>query len=151
GRENGRRTVTVDNSTENALIAQDRIRGYDLSYQAEEEHPINYALMAYTSSGTSPVVESFVNSSEMLEYQENDTSISDKGYHVVPLPFTRIYMPPKPDIMFMDEKVKIESKHEFVDVKNKGVYNTVKPKTIRKNSFRPPIIKDWNSDDESEV
>ncbi|GKE33647.1 hypothetical protein Tco_1452969, partial [Tanacetum coccineum] len=28
------------------------------------------------------VVESFVNSSEMLEYQENDKSKSDKGYHV---------------------------------------------------------------------
>ncbi|GKA32165.1 putative ribonuclease H-like domain-containing protein [Tanacetum coccineum] len=45
----------------------------------------------------------------------------------------------------------VESKHEFADVKNKGVYNTVEPKTVRKNNFRSPIIEDWNSDDESEV
>nr|GEW25350.1 hypothetical protein [Tanacetum cinerariifolium] len=42
-------------------------------------------------------------------------------------------------------------KHEPVDVKTKGVYSTVKTKTVRKNSFSPPIIEDWNSDDESEV
>ncbi|GJR56792.1 ribonuclease H-like domain-containing protein [Tanacetum coccineum] len=36
GRENGRRTVTVETPTENALIAQDGIGGYDWSYQAQE-------------------------------------------------------------------------------------------------------------------
>ncbi|GJY71249.1 hypothetical protein Tco_0474952 [Tanacetum coccineum] len=190
GRENIRRTVTVENPTKNALVAQDGIGGYDWSYQAEEEHPTNYALMAYTSSGSSsssdsesqfnlvsykaglesvearlayykknevvfeesinvlnlevklrdnalvenkkklekaekerdelkltlnkfqnsskslnnllesqvcdkfktglgynaasPAVESFLNSSEMLENQENNKSKSDKGYHAVP-------------------------------------------------------------------
>ncbi|GKD31121.1 ribonuclease H-like domain-containing protein [Tanacetum coccineum] len=53
GRENGRRTVIVETPTENALIAQDGIGGYDWSYQAEEEHPTNFALMAYTSLGSS--------------------------------------------------------------------------------------------------
>ncbi|GJY01671.1 hypothetical protein Tco_0359823 [Tanacetum coccineum] len=50
GREINRRTVTVETPTENALVAQDGIRGYDWSYQAEEEHPTNFALMAFTSS-----------------------------------------------------------------------------------------------------
>nr|GEU66021.1 hypothetical protein [Tanacetum cinerariifolium] len=45
----------------------------------------------------------------------------------------------------------VESKHKSVDVKNKGVNNTIETKPVRKNSFSPPIIKDWNSDDESEV
>ncbi|GKF89075.1 ribonuclease H-like domain-containing protein, partial [Tanacetum coccineum] len=53
GRENSRRTVTVETPTENALVAQDRTRGYDWSYLAEEEHHINFALMAHTSSGSS--------------------------------------------------------------------------------------------------
>ncbi|GJZ16089.1 retrovirus-related pol polyprotein from transposon TNT 1-94 [Tanacetum coccineum] len=53
GRENGRRIIKVETPTENALIAQDGIGGYDWSYQAEEEHPTNFALMAYTSSGSS--------------------------------------------------------------------------------------------------
>ncbi|GKD34157.1 putative reverse transcriptase domain-containing protein [Tanacetum coccineum] len=70
------------------------------------------------------------------------------------------------NITFMDEIVKsenmgvttivtpsnvktIESNHEFAGVKSNG--DIVEPKTIRKNSFRPPVIEDWNSNDESEV
>ncbi|GJS47018.1 hypothetical protein Tco_0597139 [Tanacetum coccineum] len=262
--------MTVETPTKNALVSQDGIRGYDWSYQAEEEHPTNYALMAHTSSGSSsssdfevdscskscvkdyatlkeqydslssdykksqfnlvsykaglesvearlahykkneavfeesinvlnlevklrdnalvenkknlekakkfktrlgynaasPVVESFMNSSVILEYQENNKSKSNKGYHAVPPPYTWNFIPFKPDLMFMDEIVesknmdvitvvtpsnvkKIESNHESVDVKNNG--DTVEPKTVRKNSFRPPVIKDWNSNDDSEV
>ncbi|GKB48838.1 hypothetical protein Tco_0899591 [Tanacetum coccineum] len=68
--------------------------------------------------------------------------------------------------MFMDEIVKsenlnvtivvtpsnvktVESNHESANVKNNG--DAVEPKIVRKNSFRPPVIEDWNSDDESEV
>ncbi|GJT73454.1 ribonuclease H-like domain-containing protein [Tanacetum coccineum] len=305
GREINRRTVTVETPTENALVAQDGIGGYDWSYQAEEEHPTNFALMAFTSSGSSsssdsevdscskscvkayatlkeqydslssdykksqfnlvsykaglesvearlahykkneavyeesinvlnlevklrdnalienkkklekakkerdelkltlekfqnsskslnnllesqvvdkfktglgynaasstaasPAVESFVNSSEMLENQENNKSKSDKGYHVVPPPYTGNFIPFKPDLTFMDEIVEsenidvtaivtpsnvktIESNHESAGVKSNG--DVVECKTIRKNNFRPPVIEDWNSDDDSEV
>ncbi|GJX45368.1 putative ribonuclease H-like domain-containing protein [Tanacetum coccineum] len=62
GRENNRRTMTVETPTENALVAQDGIRGYDWSYQAEEEHPTNYALMAFTSSGSSSSSDSEIDS-----------------------------------------------------------------------------------------
>ncbi|GKD75291.1 putative ribonuclease H-like domain-containing protein [Tanacetum coccineum] len=62
GRENSKRTVTVETPTENALVAQDGIGGYDWSYQAKEEHPTNYALMAYTSSGSSSSSDSEVDS-----------------------------------------------------------------------------------------
>nr|GEW94985.1 hypothetical protein [Tanacetum cinerariifolium] len=41
GREYGRKTMPLENPTEIALIAQNRIGGYDWSYQAEEEHPTN--------------------------------------------------------------------------------------------------------------
>ncbi|GKB10025.1 putative ribonuclease H-like domain-containing protein [Tanacetum coccineum] len=111
GRENIRRTVTVENPTKNALVAQDGIGGYDWSYQAEEEHPTNYALMAYTSSG----------SSSSLEFRFLSSP-----------PYTGNFIPSKSDLTFMDEIVKIE------------------PKTVRKNSFRPPVIEDWNSNDDSE-
>ncbi|GJV13352.1 putative ribonuclease H-like domain-containing protein [Tanacetum coccineum] len=305
GKENNRRTVTVETPTENALVTQDGIGGYDWSYQAEEEHPTNFALMAHTSLGSSsssdsevdscskscvkayatlkeqydslssdykksqfnlvsykaglesvearlahykkneavfeesinvlklevklrdtalvenkkklekaekerdelkltlekfqnsskslnnllesqvidkfktglgynaasstaasPAVESFVNSSEMLENQENNKSKSDKGYHAVPPPFTGNFIPRKPDLTFMDEIVEsenmdvttivtpsnvktVESNHESAGVKSNG--DAVEPKTVRKNSFRPPVIEDWNSDDDSEV
>nr|GEW97996.1 hypothetical protein [Tanacetum cinerariifolium] len=270
GREYGRKIMPVENPTENALISQDGIKGYDWSYQAEEEHPTNYALMALTSLGSSSssdskvdscsrtcikdyatlkeqydsfssdykksqfnlvsykaglqsveerlahykknevvfeekinilnlevklrdnvlvkntkkleksekerdeiklTLENFQNSSKSLNNlleNQNVKSRSDKGYHAVPLPYTRNYIPPKADLMFIDEQVKsesvdvvsnvassdvktVESKHESVDVKNKGVYSTVETKHVRKNIFSPPIIKDWNSDNESEV
>ncbi|GJS62355.1 ribonuclease H-like domain-containing protein [Tanacetum coccineum] len=86
GRENSRRTVTVETPTENALVAQDGIGGYNWSYQAEEVHPTNYALIAI--------------------YIFRNSSSSD---------------------------------------------SRVEPKTVRKNSFRPLVIEDWNSDDDSEV
>ncbi|GJZ95764.1 ribonuclease H-like domain-containing protein [Tanacetum coccineum] len=62
GRENNRRTVTAETPTENALVAQDGIGGYDWSYQAEEEHPTNFALMAFTYSGSSSSSDSEVDS-----------------------------------------------------------------------------------------
>nr|GEU68618.1 hypothetical protein [Tanacetum cinerariifolium] len=78
------------------------------------------------------------------------------------------YIPPKPDLMFIDERVKsksvdvvsnvsssavktVESKVKSINVKNKGVYNTVETKHVKKNKFSPPIIEDWISDDENEV
>nr|GEX98733.1 hypothetical protein [Tanacetum cinerariifolium] len=45
----------------------------------------------------------------------------------------------------------VESKVESVDLKNKGVCNTVETKHVKKNSFSPPIIEDWIFDDESEI
>ncbi|GJU10007.1 ribonuclease H-like domain-containing protein, partial [Tanacetum coccineum] len=61
GREN-KRTVTVETPTENALVAQDGIGGYNWSYQAEEEHPTNIALLAHTSSRSSSSSDSEVDS-----------------------------------------------------------------------------------------
>ncbi|GKB53919.1 hypothetical protein Tco_0904672 [Tanacetum coccineum] len=194
-----KRTVTVETPTKNALIAQDGIGGYDWSYQAEEEHPTNFPLMPYTSSGSSsnsdsennllksqvsdkfktrlgynaasstaasPAVESFVNSSKMLENHKYNKSKSDKGYHAVPPPYTWNFILSKPDLMFMDEIVesenvdvitvitpsdvkKVETNHESADIKNKG--DAVEPKTVSKNSFRSPIIEDLNSDDDSDI
>nr|GEU34779.1 hypothetical protein [Tanacetum cinerariifolium] len=60
GREYGRKIVSVETPTENALIAQDGTGGYNWSYQAEEEHPTNYALMALTSSKSSSSSDSEV-------------------------------------------------------------------------------------------
>ncbi|GJT78709.1 putative ribonuclease H-like domain-containing protein [Tanacetum coccineum] len=112
------------------------------------------------------ITESYVNSFEMLENQEYNKSKSDKGYHTVPLPYTRNFIPFKPDLTFMDKIVesenidvitidtpsngkKVKSNHESIGVKSNG--DIVEPKTVKKNNFRPPVIEDWNSDDEREV
>ncbi|GJV66027.1 putative ribonuclease H-like domain-containing protein [Tanacetum coccineum] len=128
GREINRRTMTVETPTENALVARDGIRS-----QVCDKFKTGVGYNAASSIAASPAVESFVNSSEILENQEYNKSKSDKGYHAVPPPYTGNFIPFKPDLMFMDEIVEIE------------------PKTVRKNSFRPPVIEDWNSNDESEV
>nr|GFB12735.1 hypothetical protein [Tanacetum cinerariifolium] len=48
-----RKTVPVKTSTSNALVSQyDGVGSYDWSYQ-EEEEPVNYALMAFSSSSSS--------------------------------------------------------------------------------------------------
>ncbi|GJV73835.1 ribonuclease H-like domain-containing protein [Tanacetum coccineum] len=132
GRENNSRTVPLETSTQNALIAQDRIGGYDWSYQAEEEQPTNHALMAFTSSRSSSSLDS-ESLNDLLESQVinkfkiglgdaataaspavesfvnlTDKSRSDKGYHSVPPPLTRNYIQRKPDLTFIDQIVKSE-------------------------------------------
>ncbi|GJY78306.1 hypothetical protein Tco_0484107 [Tanacetum coccineum] len=118
---------------------------------------------AASSIAASAVVESFVNSSEMLENQEYNKSKSDKGYNAVPPPFIGNFIPRKPDLTFMDEIVKsenmdfttvvissnvktVESNLKSAGVKSNG--DAVEPKTVSKNSFKPPVIEDWNSNDE---
>ncbi|GKA24700.1 ribonuclease H-like domain-containing protein [Tanacetum coccineum] len=257
GRENNTRTIAVETPTQNALIAQDGIRGYDWSYQAEEEQPTNHALMAFTSSGSSSSSDSEVDScsktclqsveARLAHYKKNevvfeesinvlklevrlrynalneykmnlekakkerdqlkqtlekfqnlskslnnilesqvidkfkrgleydaattaspavesfvnltDKSGSDKGYHLVPPPLTGNFIPHKPDLTFMDEIVESENLDVTIvvtpsndkTVENKGVSNTVESNTVRMNNTSAPIIKDWNSDDESEI
>ncbi|GJW30696.1 hypothetical protein Tco_0047571 [Tanacetum coccineum] len=51
-RDDPRRNAPVDTSTNNALVVQDGIGGYDWSFQAEEGIT-NFSLMAYTSQGSS--------------------------------------------------------------------------------------------------
>ncbi|GJW80211.1 hypothetical protein Tco_0144186 [Tanacetum coccineum] len=243
--------------TKNALIAQDGIGGYDWSYQAKEEQPTNYALIAFTSSGSSTssnsevdlvlkhvfrisrarlahykkneavfeesinilklevrlrdnaldeykmnlekeekerdqlkqTLEKFQNSSksvnDLLESQVidkfktglgynaatatspavesfvnlSDKSASDRGYHSVPPPLTGNFIPHKPDLTFINEIVESENMDVTTvvthsndkTVKNKGVSNTIESNVVRMNNSSAPIIKDWNSDDESEI
>ncbi|GKE81288.1 ribonuclease H-like domain-containing protein, partial [Tanacetum coccineum] len=101
----------------------------------------------------------------MLENQKYNKSKSDKGYHAVPPPYIRNFIPFKPDLMFIDEIVesenmdvitvvtssndkKVGSNHKSTDIK-KG--DAVEPKIVKKNNVRSPIIEDWNSDDDSKV
>ncbi|GJW34008.1 hypothetical protein Tco_0054040 [Tanacetum coccineum] len=137
-----------------------------LESQVIEKFKTGLGYTAASSTAASPAVESFVNSSEMLENQENNKSRSDKGYHAVPPLFTGNFIPFKPDLTFMDKIIKsenmdvttivtpsnvktIESNHKSAGVKSNG--DAVEPKTVRKNNFRPPVIEDWNFDDDSEV
>ncbi|GKD04771.1 putative ribonuclease H-like domain-containing protein, partial [Tanacetum coccineum] len=236
GRENNSRTVPIESPTQNALIAQDGIGGYDWSYQAEEEQPTNHALMAFTSSGSSSSSDSEVDScsktcvkayatlkeqydslssdykksqfnlvsykaglesveARLAHYKKNE-AVFEESINVLKLEvrlrdnalneykmkmgknqnkkeinetdirkirdfflFPGNFIPRKPDVTFIDEIVESENmdvttviSHSNVKtVENKGVSNTVESNTVRMNNSSAPIIKDWNSDDESEV
>nr|GEU60125.1 hypothetical protein [Tanacetum cinerariifolium] len=75
---------------------------------------------------------------------------SGEGYHVVPPPYTRTFMPSKPDLVFHDALTVNETVPIAFNVKP----STTKPNKDLSHSNRPPapIIEDWvsNSKDEYE-
>nr|GFB69531.1 hypothetical protein [Tanacetum cinerariifolium] len=98
-----RRHVPVEVSTSNAFVSQcDAVSGYDWSFQADEE-PTNCALMTYTSSSSSS------SSRSDNEAPKNDRYKIGEGYHDVPPPYTRTFLPPKPDLAFTDDPNASES------------------------------------------
>nr|GFB62547.1 ribonuclease H-like domain-containing protein [Tanacetum cinerariifolium] len=115
---NSKKNYPVEVSISNALVSQcEAVGGYDWSFQADEE-PTNYALMAFTFSGSSSSSVLIMRKSQfdVLSYKtglesveasvptssENDRYKSGEGYHVVPPPYTGTFMPPKPDLVFND-------------------------------------------------
>ncbi|GJR69184.1 hypothetical protein Tco_0015249 [Tanacetum coccineum] len=90
-----------------------------------------------TATVVSPALESFVNLS--------DKSGSDKGYHLVPPPLTGNFIPHKLDLTFIDEIVESENMDvttvvtpsNVKTVENKGVSNTVKYYTVRRECCAP--------------
>ncbi|GJW61575.1 retrovirus-related pol polyprotein from transposon TNT 1-94 [Tanacetum coccineum] len=163
-REPVRRNVTVETIETKALVAQDRL-GYDWSDQAKEG-PTNFALMAYTSLGSSSSSNSdteFEKSSKNLsklldiqvsdkfktgvgydsqvfDSQENDKYKTSEGYHAVPPPYTRNFMPSKPDLVLADEDDYVFSE-SVTSVSN---ITTSKAKTSKSKpkSVSEPLIED---------
>ncbi|GJZ08443.1 hypothetical protein Tco_0542726 [Tanacetum coccineum] len=73
--------IKFETPTKNSLVAQDRIGGYDWSYQAEEEHPTNFALIAHTSLGSSSSSDSEGNP-QQKEYKEKGVIDSGCSRHM---------------------------------------------------------------------
>nr|GEV63472.1 ribonuclease H-like domain-containing protein [Tanacetum cinerariifolium] len=64
-----------------------------------------------------------------------------EGYHVVPPPYTKTFMPPKPDLVFHDDPTASETVPNVLNVEP----STSKPTKEMSQSNRPtaPIIEDW--------
>ncbi|GJV56345.1 hypothetical protein Tco_1457350 [Tanacetum coccineum] len=75
-RDAPRRNAPVDTSTTNALVVQDGIGGYDWSFQAEEGIT-NFALMAYTSQGSSS------SSSSDFEYDQKREALNKSNLEII--------------------------------------------------------------------
>nr|GEV18776.1 hypothetical protein [Tanacetum cinerariifolium] len=130
-----RRIVLVETSTSNALVSQcDGVGSYDWSYQAEEE-PANYALMAFSSSSSSfdNEVPSFSKACSKAYAQLHSQ------YHAVPLPYTRTFMPPKPDLVFNTALTAVETDYSAFTVQ----LSPTKPEQALSHTNRPtaPHVK----------
>ncbi|GKF17964.1 ribonuclease H-like domain-containing protein [Tanacetum coccineum] len=153
GRENNTRTITMETPTQNALIAQDGIRGYDWSYQAKvrlrdnalNEYKMNLEKARKKRDQLKQTLEKF----QILSKSLNNI-LESQGYQSVPLPLSGNFIPRKPDLTFINEIV--ESEHMDVTivispsnvktVENKSVSNTVESNIVRMNNSSAPIIED---------
>nr|GEV54632.1 hypothetical protein [Tanacetum cinerariifolium] len=68
--------------------------------------------------------------------------LSRNGYHAVPPPYTRTFMPPKPDLVFHDSPNVNETVHTTFNVE----LSLTKPNKESSHRQSAPIIKDWVSD-----
>ncbi|GKC02881.1 putative ribonuclease H-like domain-containing protein, partial [Tanacetum coccineum] len=80
----------------------------------------------------------------------NDRFKTGKGFHAVPPPYTRNYMPLRPDLSFvrLDDyvyKTKVSETETSISKTNKDIVQ--KPKTVRSSA---PIIKDWDTDSDND-
>ncbi|GKB93587.1 hypothetical protein Tco_0979724 [Tanacetum coccineum] len=176
-RDNARRVVPVETST-NALVVQDGIGGYDWSFQ-DEDGLTNFALMAYTSQGSSSSdtesnsvkdktrlgFDSYVNESEVLDNvvdshecdQLNDRFKKSEGYHAVPPPYNGNFKPARADLSFagLDDSVyKSKVSETITSMPNveTTTSKTGKDSLKKPKNVRPSalIIEDWESDSEDE-
>ncbi|GJT58660.1 reverse transcriptase domain-containing protein [Tanacetum coccineum] len=92
--------------------------------------------------------DSQVVDSHVFDGQENERYKTSEGYHAVPPPYTGNLMPPKYDLVFVDEGEYVfsESVTSILDVATREAKTSVsKPKSVSE-----PLIKDWISDSEDE-
>ncbi|GJR65753.1 hypothetical protein Tco_0011818 [Tanacetum coccineum] len=167
--DNGRSNAPTNESSSQALVAQDGLGGYDWSNDFEVE-PVNYALMAISSSSSSSSSDNKnslsifdVRSSDEENTPENDR-FSKNMYKAVPPLITGNFLTPRADISFagLDEysirNIIIESQTTELNTKTSettGQTNAEKLKSVRESVVSNPkidrdrvIIEDWNSDDE---
>ncbi|GJU85576.1 hypothetical protein Tco_1293122 [Tanacetum coccineum] len=158
-----KRTVPFEETTSNSLVSQCDGFGYDWSDQAKEG-PTNFALMAYTSLGSSSssnldteiqVSDKFKTGvgydSQVFNSQVNDKYKTGEGYHAVPPPYTGNFMPPKPNLVLADK-----DKYVFCEsITSVPAVTTSKAKTdeSKPKSVSEPLVEDWisNSEDENET
>ncbi|GJY18454.1 ribonuclease H-like domain-containing protein [Tanacetum coccineum] len=88
--------------------------------------------------------------SDMDDSSVNDRFKTGEGFHAVPPPYTRNYMPSRPDLSFagLDDsvyKTKVSETETSISKTSKDIVE--KPKTVRPSA---PIIEDWDTDSDKD-
>ncbi|GJS99890.1 ribonuclease H-like domain-containing protein [Tanacetum coccineum] len=100
-------------------------------------------------------VENFENSSKnirkLIDCQIVDKCKTGLGYNVIPPPYKRKFMPPKPDLSFsgLEEFISEPIVIKPVAENSEAMAGEAKPKAVRKNNGAL-IIEDWVSDNEED-
>nr|GFA74892.1 hypothetical protein [Tanacetum cinerariifolium] len=89
------RNAPLDTSTTNALVVQNGIDGYDWTFQTS----LGYDSHVNESEVLNNVVDSYESNGD--DNQVNDRFKKSEGYHAVPPPYTKNYMPPRADLSFV--------------------------------------------------
>nr|GEW54091.1 hypothetical protein [Tanacetum cinerariifolium] len=155
--ENTKRIVPVETPASSTLVSCDGLGGLEsvearlLVYKKNES--------VYEEDIKLLKLEKIKNSSKSLR-ELLDSQIADKckvslGYNVVPPPYTRNFLPPKPNLSGLEEfenepKISESTVKKIIVETSEAKASVDKPKDVRKN-FGPLIIKDWILDSEDEV
>ncbi|GKB18389.1 hypothetical protein Tco_0852312 [Tanacetum coccineum] len=85
---------------------------------------------------------------QVFDSQVNDRYKTGEGYHVVPPPYIRNFMPPKPDLVLADKDEYVFS--ESATSVPSAATSEVKTSVSKPKSISEPLIEDWISDSENE-
>ncbi|GJU80641.1 putative ribonuclease H-like domain-containing protein [Tanacetum coccineum] len=96
----------------------------------------------------SQVIDSQVIDSQVVNSQVNDKHKTGEGYHAVPLPYTRNFMPRKLDLVLADLNEYVFS--ESITSVPIVATSEVKTSESKPKSVSEPLIEDWISDSEDE-
>nr|GEV10449.1 hypothetical protein [Tanacetum cinerariifolium] len=145
-----RRAVSVETPA-SALVVQDRLGGYDLSYQAKVG-PTDFALMAHSSdSANSSNSEVQSCSNECLQSFKNIQKQYDQQKEILNKANLEILAAYDSSVSEIDEdnnqaKDSVNENESIASKSSEEIRQ--EPKTVRSSA---PIIEDWESDSENEL
>ncbi|GJR93861.1 hypothetical protein Tco_0266035 [Tanacetum coccineum] len=160
-RETTRRTMPVEKTTSNALVSQ--CDGFGSSSSDTESLERNLKKAKKERDDLKLTIEKFENSSKNLsklldsqicdkfksgmgydsqvfDSQVKDRYKSSEGYHAVPPPYTRNFVPPKPDLVLADKDEYVFS--ESVTSVPANATSKVKTSESKPKSVSEPLIED---------
>nr|GEY02364.1 hypothetical protein [Tanacetum cinerariifolium]GEY06736.1 hypothetical protein [Tanacetum cinerariifolium] len=115
----------------------------------KERNDLKLTLDKFQTSSKNLKLHSHESDNRVPKNSKNDRYKTGEGYHVVPPLYTGTFLPPKPDLVFIDVSNASESVANVFNVES----STNKPNKDMSKTHRPnaPIVEDWISDFEDET
>nr|GEV12558.1 hypothetical protein [Tanacetum cinerariifolium] len=145
--ESSRRIVNVEETLPKAMVSIDGV-GFDWSFMADVEVPINMALMAFSDTDV------YTNNTWSQIPNNSKKGLGYESYHVVPPPPTWLFLPPKLDLSNsgLEEFKQLEYESygpKYCKIKSKNASSDIPSKL--KESLNAPLVKDRVSDNKDSL